>query len=548
MNYLWRIIFLCAASGILNAHVQANDKNPMRTIRSITIDNQDIFNLDHPDESGWIYQAANALHAKTKKATITGQLLFKVGDNYNPRLLEESERILRNNRYLRDASITAKETGTFVDINVETNDTWSTKPSISFDKKADTSRTKLGLEEDNLLGFGLGLGIEYSKDTERTESKIYFSNKNFRSSWYQLGFSYSLNSDGNEKSFQFEKPFYELTSTKAAGVTFYELSQINSIYDKNGKIYAYETYSKAENVYIGWSKGLQNKHTLRHQLGFRSQRRQFFNIPEREWNLYPTNPYLPSNYPLNHQILPENTSEYYPYYQVDFLQDAFIKTSNFEKIGRTEDRYIGTRAALGIGYASESFGSEGNAVKINIDLGDSYFFNEANSIVADLKLRFDADSTKLTNLYFNASLKYFLQQSRKWQLYGDIVFASTHNLDYRQQLFLGGTNGLRGYSEHFLSGSATQKITVEQRYFSDLNPWRIFNLGGAVFFDAGRSSGDNDIDKVKDKIYSDVGLGLRLASNRSSQGNIIHLDIAFPLNKTESKDSYQITLTTKKTF
>ena len=40
-------------------------------------------------------------------------------------------------------------------------------------------------------------------------------------------------------------------------------------------------------------------------------------------------------------------------------------------------------------------------------------------------------------------------------------------------------------------------------------------------------------------MLQDVGLGLRLGSSRSSSGAMVHLDLAYPLDRREGIDSLQ---------
>ena len=47
---------------------------------------------------------------------------------------------------------------------------------------------------------------------------------------------------------------------------------------------------------------------------------------------------------------------------------------------------------------------------------------------------------------------------------------------------------------------------------------------------------------------SDVGLGLRIFSGRAAFGNVLHLDIAFPLNPDPAIASYQFLVKTKTSF
>ncbi|HEU4600837.1 MAG TPA: hypothetical protein VFS24_02660, partial [Steroidobacteraceae bacterium] len=71
-------------------------------IGQILIDPQNIFDLNDPKEDKKLFRLANKLHYKTRSDVIRRQLLFHPGDMFSQRALDESERILRSQRYLYD--------------------------------------------------------------------------------------------------------------------------------------------------------------------------------------------------------------------------------------------------------------------------------------------------------------------------------------------------------------------------------------------------------------------------------------------------------------
>ena len=95
---------------------------------------------------------------------------------------------------------------------------------------------------------------------------------------------------------------------------------------------------------------------------------------------------------------------------------------------------------------------------------------------------------------------------------------------------LGGDNGLRGYPLRYQLGESLAQFKIEERVYTDWSLWRLFNIGGAAFFDAGRTYGSNPIGVPQLGWLRDVGVGLRLGNDRSSLGNVIHIDIATPLD------------------
>ena len=98
-------------------------------IGEVFIYNENIFDLEDPEENKGLYRLANKLHIRTQPQVIRQQLLFKSGDPYSQRLLDESARILRSARYLYDASVrpVAFKDGR-VDIAVTTRDVWTLNP------------------------------------------------------------------------------------------------------------------------------------------------------------------------------------------------------------------------------------------------------------------------------------------------------------------------------------------------------------------------------------------------------------------------------------
>ena len=50
------------------------------------------------------------------------------------------------------------------------------------------------------------------------------------------------------------------------------------------------------------------------------------------------------------------------------------------------------------------------------------------------------------------------------------------------------------------------------------------------------------------RVLKDIGVGLRIASSRSSRGAVLHLDIAFSLDRNNSIQSVQWLVSTGDTF
>lgn len=103
--------------------------------------------------------AGNGLHIKSTRLTIRNQLLFKRGQQLDPLILRENERILRQSAYVRDAMIKVRpvnENNDSVDVIVLVRDRWS----IAGDVGLSTSTSRLSVTEKNFLGLSHQLSAQ----------------------------------------------------------------------------------------------------------------------------------------------------------------------------------------------------------------------------------------------------------------------------------------------------------------------------------------------------------------------------------------------------
>ena len=115
-------------------------------------------------------------------------------------------------------------------------------------------------------------------------------------------------------------------------------------------------------------------------------------------------------------------------------------------------------------------------------------------------------------------------------------------------MLLGGDNGLRGYPLRYQGGTKSALLTLEERFYSNWQPLKLFNVGAAVFFDAGRTWGRDAYAGESLGLLEDVGVGLRLGSVRSGLGNVLHIDLAFPLERGRDIDGVQFIVETRRSF
>jgi hemolysin activation/secretion protein len=154
----------------------------------------------------------------------------------------------------------------------------------------------------------------------------------------------------------------------------------------------------------------------------------------------------------------------------------------------------------------------------------------------------------LNDALLQAEARYYFRQSPRALFFASARGAVAERPDLDHQLLLGGDNGLRGYPLRYQSGTASALLTVEERFYTDWYPFRLFHIGAAAFADVGRTWGRDVAGEEPLGLLSDVGVGLRIGNARSGLGNVLHIDIAVPLSRQPGIDSVQLLVQTQHSF
>jgi len=502
-------------------------------IGEVVLEKSDVFDLTDERENSLFYRLVNKFHIVTKDEVIEKQLLLKAGDLYSKRLADESERILRRNVYLFDVSIAPvpKSDGT-VDLHVSTRDVWTLKPSLSLSRKGGENKTTLGIHELNLLGRGQAVRIERTEDVNRDSNSFEFSDAHLGNSWVSAALLVSDNSDGHSNFLSLIRPFYALDTRWTAGATAFDDDRRSTLYDLGEAVAEYQHERDLFTAFGGWSAGLSDGWVRRYTTGVVFDDNRFSDVVDGTLQA----------------AIPEDRNLVYPFLGFELLQDQFKTTRNRDRIDRTEDFFTGTRFAATLGFSKQSFGADRDAVLYRTSYSRGFGEFDKKSLLLSVWASGREESGNSKNAVVGFDARYYRPQSEKRLFFMTMRGEHGHDLDLDNPIELGGDSGLRGYPLRYQSGDASFLFTVEQRFFSDWYPFRLFRVGGAVFFDVGRTWGDNPAGGESLGWLRDVGFGLRFAPTRTGARKILHLDIAFPLDGDGSIDNVQILLESKKSF
>jgi hypothetical protein len=502
-------------------------------IGRIEVDNQDVFDPRDPREDKALFRLTNRLHIETRPELILRQLLFKPGDAYSTRLIEESERILRDERFLYDADIVpTRYADGRVDLRVTTRDVWSLNPGLSFGRRGGKSTFGIEIEELNLLGRGVAIALSHKSGVDRDVRRLDFIDRHLLGTRLELLTSYANNSDGDEWRLGLERPFFSLDTRWAGGVKLGDLERIDPLYQLGEEAYSFRERARTAELYAGWSSGLQNGWVQRWRWGLTLDDRRFDPLPDA----------LPST------IVPQNRDLVYPWVGWELIEDEFGTARNHDQIERTEDIFLGTRLQARLGYSTTGLGSDRNAPVYQAAFDRGYVLTPRSKLTFSSILNGRWEHGAAADLLLESRARYYLEQDDRWLFFASLDAAYGRNLELDHQLLLGGDNGLRGYPLRYQGGDKRARITLEQRYFTDWYPFRLFRVGGAVFFDAGRTWGQDPLGTPNFGVLKDLGIGLRLANSRSGLGSIVHIDLAFPLDGPNSIDNVQFLIETRREF
>jgi len=501
-------------------------------IGKIKVINLPVFNLHDPDENNVFYRFINNIHSPTKDDVIHDQLLFKEGDILNPRLLTESERILRENSFLVDAIILPyQRCEKSLDLIVVVRDLWTLLPKLYLSRKGGDNEYGLTLEDKNIFGTGNAIFFQFISDPERDSKSIGFASKNLNDSRINLNLAYSDNTDGINKKLELIRPFYALDTKWSFGMKLNENSFKESMEALNRSITSFDHNANKYQLFAGYSRGLINGFTRRYSFGF-SRTEDIFETAD-----------ITSSIPADRVLA-------YPWAGYSIIEDDFAIYKNLNSLYRTEDAPVGVKFSSALGIADKLFGSELSQWIFSLSLSDTPITLENHLLNTKYQINgfWDRDMNDLVNTVNTIDLSYFWLITENQRLYAGLSYDHGINLSLDNLLPLGGDKGLRGYPSEYLLGEHRFLLNLEHRFFLNQHYFNLFRIASVIFFDMGKTGAGNNSILEDSKLLTSAGVGIRINSSKTNISRIIHIDLAFPLNEKDELSDYQFRITADATF
>jgi len=503
-------------------------------IGAIEIHILQIFDLEDPQDNNWLFRTADHLHVLTRESTIRAQLLFRSGDPYSRRLLDETARNMRlNASFLREPQIfPIRYHDGLVDIEVVTHDVWTFQPALNFHRSGGANSSSLDVSDANFLGYGKYAELGHGENVDRHFTFAQWSDPNVWGSHWRDDALYSYNSDGRVWGLDLYHPFYSLETRSSYGADGGEALGIVHRYSLGQQYDAYQVDDHAADVYAGTALRVTDLWTERLVLGWR--------LDDNTFSAAPTQQALAP--------LPQNRNLSYPLARMQWLENHFETMQNLDLIARTEDVHFGLDASVGAGWATPSFGADRHSVLLDTELNYGWRFGASEQAFLSSRLATRIEDGQLHDATFTWSSSYYLATSYNTRLVLRFSGDAGHDLDGDHTFDLGGDTGLRGYPLRYQNGNERALVTVEERLYTRYYLFRLVNVGAAAFYDMGRTWGTTLVPTPQLGLLRDVGAGLRLGNARSSFGSVIHIDLAAPLERTSSISSLQFLVSTQQSY
>ena len=321
-----------------------------------------------PEEAarGWVYRTANAVRFETRESVIRKFLLFHEGDPLDAARLEETERNLRALPFLKAASIRALPPRDGVaDVEVVTQDSWTTQPGLSFGGKGGVTTYGFDLQEKDFLGTGRQIALGYDKGTERTNRVIEYTDPYLFGAYWKGDFAYSSNSDGTETRAFVGRPFVSFVDRWAADGLFDRVS-LNARIFADGEVL---------------SRFRQRHQEITAQYGFALQatdaraRRVFLRFEDFDdrFDLLATSPSA---------TLPADRRFRFLSVGYEDVQNAYLKLNYINRDVRYEDFNLGRRVAAEVGVSPSGLGGAKTTGLVRLNLSQGWRIADESFLTA----------------------------------------------------------------------------------------------------------------------------------------------------------------------
>ncbi len=507
-----------------------------KIIRDINIQTLDPFGFSVADTTkkprNWGEKTGNSLHIATRKLAIKNLLLFSRNKPLDTLLVSESERLIRQQKYVREVKITVEpiaQNTDSVDVYIRVLDTWSSLPKGSIS----SSRTSVGLQERNFLGTGHEFYNRFSKRFEdgKNAYKMKYEIPNIKNTYIKTTVIYHTElNDHFGKSLNIERAFYSPITRWAGGVYLDEQFRIDSLQNAQLQYNNQNLKYKSQDIWGGISFPIFKDKTTKHSPNNLVYSARLLNVQYKE---SPTLEYDSINF---------YSGETFYLSGIGISSRQFVEDQYLYNYGIIENVPVGKIYGITGGYqlknkqgrwylgATASFGNYHSWGYLSTNFEYGTFFNASKMEQS----AFSFQANYFTNLV-EFGTKWKMRQFIKPQIIlgtnrlksvGDnlalnenVPFQGTYGAGFR------GDNaaGIRGF-DSAIYGTKKFVLSMQTQLYS---PWNIIGFRINPYFNyTAAMLGNEKSGLTKSRLFSSIGIGV-LINNDYLVFNSFQFSISF---------------------
>ncbi len=521
----------------------------------------------HTKYDRWAYDFLNMIHIETRIATVRKLLLFDQGYLVNLNLLLESERFLRDQKFLSDANITVLNVDGKNIVDVKTSDNWTLTVPFALGFSGSEWKYKnlvygVGIQESNFLGLGQKLGFYFGHDEFRDMWQVEYGDPHFLFRYNHLDFLYSYNTDGYLASWKMYVPFltrsvnqwaYTIEGLKNKRFDYIygsgDLPKGAVVTNSSRPLDSLQLFNGKEAVEL-----LRVEDYIDDSLSFRISRS--FGGTLRKLYLGATydyhrataddgrifsrlftdgkQAYAIDSASARDEWVPERMDSRLGFY-IKYSNIRYEKIKNYHNAKWNEDVDKGFAVKAQISKNYEQLGAGDNDIRLDF-WTDLFLGRDCHHLTLQSYMNFYLDHGKRHDFYGSVSGEYLFHPSNSFSTALSGLVDLYDNARLGNQLTLGGSDGFVGFPTGYYAGQARVYASLEPRWFPDFEIATLVPVVVAFGSVGETASRIMDINR-KDLIYV-LGFGLRLVQTKSITRLVNKIDVSIPLNGVRKGEAH----------
>ncbi len=496
-------------------------------LAAIRIVIQPVFDLSDPGEDIWIGRLGNALHVDTRESVIRHELTIHPGDPVDARRIHELERQLRGLRFIKDADITPEvaEDGAVTAV-VRARDAWTLKVSVGYSQEGGHHSWSFGLQDQNLLGSGKALAFRREVNPDRTSNGLTYKDPQLFGSRWTGTVNYQSLSDGFSRGFTLARPFFEMTTPWSFDASATTVQSRWLMFDHDAQ--TFEAPSKMDSGTMGFAWRAAGDEAEVWRVGLRAE--------ASDARYGPVAVDADPGLLVPPVLAPRRLRG--PSFTMEWLQDRFRAFRDLQGMDTPEDYNLGWDASASLGVYTRAWGSTEAAPFFRFNASKGWAPSPRSLLLASAYAGARRGAAGVENGLAGGTLTAYRWGLPHQALAAYVAVDDAHRPDPENLLYLGGFEGLRGYTDHIHPGDRRWLASFEHRTLTDWRWFGILRVGFVAYADAGaihRLDGQG-----WSRTYADLGGGLRFGDLKSSLGRVVYLTMAYPLVKEPGEDKWQV--------